>query len=117
MMEVKADVNNEISLVVIDLLDRVNIIKEDIKKSMMVGERKILKGVTIFEEVIKSMNINEVNDDILDQVEKRIGLVISSMEDKSQKVDHFAHIGIDRCSLMLYMYNKEINRKKEKILK
>lgn len=115
--ETKEDKDIKLTLVTSEILERINIMREDIKKSMMVGEGNILRGITIFEEVVKEMNPVDINDDIFFEIEKNVNLVISSREEKYQKVNQHVHFGIDRCYMMLYMYNKMVNRNKKKVLK
>ena len=117
MVEVREDKNIELTLVTSEILERINIMREDIKKAMMVGEGNILKGITIFEGVIRETNPLDINDDVVLEIENKVDLVVASYEEKCQRVNQHAHFGIYRCYTMLESYNKEVNRNiKRKIL-
>jgi len=112
-------IDEKLTLVTCEILNRINSMKQEIKKSMMVGERNILKGITIFEEVFKELNPLSINDEIVSNIENYVDLVLISHEEKVLKVNQYVHFGVYRCYNLLEAYNKFINRnrnEKKKIL-
>ena len=57
----------ELTQVTNELLERTNILKENGKKSMMVGEVNVLRGIVIFEVILK-----EINPEVVDEAEVNI---------------------------------------------
>ena len=81
---------------------------------MIIGERDILKGIAIFEEVIKGLNPDKIDDDTMSIIINCVDIVISGLEEKAQHVNTKVHYGIEQCSLVVDIYNK---RKKRELVK
>ena len=110
-------VREELTEVTNELLNQTNIIKENIKKSMVVGEVNILKGVIIFEVILKEVNPVVINDEEVNRIINIINMYLNTKEEKEQKVNNYVHHGINKCIIMLDMYNKNIKRKVNKMEK
>ncbi len=105
---------DELNQVTIEVLELVDNLKKRIKESMMVGERSILKGVTLFEEVIKELNPNEINDNVISIIVSYVSIILFKQEEKKQRVDNMVHYGIQQCYMMIDIYNK--SKKRELVL-
>ena len=98
--------HEELNEVANNILDRLNKLKENIKKSMMVGEKDILKGIEIVEEVIKELNPSEMDDDILSMIESCANIVLYKKEERIEHVNSYVHYGINMCYTVLEGYNR-----------
>ena len=108
MMEVK-----ELTNVTKELLERTEELKENIKNSMMSGEFNIIRGVIIFEIILKEFNPNVVDEDEILRIENYVRNYVRKKEEDMQKINPYVHYGVNRCFLMLESYN-DINKKKSK---
>ena len=109
MKELKEE--EELTEVTKDLIERTNVIKENVKKSMIVGEVNILKGIIIFEVVLKKVNPSIINDNVVSEISNYIALYLRQKEEKEEKVNNYIHHGVNQCLTMLDLYNKSIKRK------
>ena len=107
------DEEKELTDVTKELLERTSIIKNSIMKSMIVGECNILKGVIIFEAVLKEINPVVINENEINKIDNTIKIFLIKKEESEQKVNKYIHHGIDRCIIMLDMYYKSIKRLKK----
>ena len=112
MKELKEE--EELTEVTKDLIERTNVIKENVKKSMVVGEVNILKGIIIFEVVLKKVNPSIINDNVVSEISNYIVLYLRQKEEKEEKVNNYIHHGVNQCLTMLDLYNKSIKRKEYK---
>lgn len=99
----------------LEILDLTNNLKQKVKNGMMIGERHILRGIIIFEEVIKELNIDIINDDALSMIEACANIVLFKEEERQQHVNNYTHYGISLCNSATSMYLK--NKKRKLILK
>lgn len=108
MKELKKE---ELTGVTKDLIERANIIKDSVKKSMMIGEVNIINGIVIFETIVKEINPSVINDDTVNEINNYIALYLRQKEEKEEKVNNYIHHGVNQCLTMLDLYNKSIKRK------
>ena len=97
----------ELTQVTNELLERTNILKENGKKSMMVGEVNVLRGIVIFEVILKEINPEVVDEAEVNIIENYVNMYINKKEEQTQKVNNYVHYGINLCFLMLENYIKE----------
>ena len=109
MTEVK-----ELNEVTKELLSRMEILKNDIKNSMIRGEFNIIKGIIIFEAVIKELNPEVINEEEVNKIENFTKRYLIEKEEKMQKVNPYVHYGINRCFMILESYNRLDKEKKKK---
>ncbi len=101
----------ELTEITKELLSRINNLKENTKKSMIVGEVNIIKGIIIFETILKEINPSVLNDEKMNMILKTVYDYITKKEEMTQTVNHRIHEGLALCSIILDSYNKEIKRK------
>lgn len=104
----------ELSQVTKDILGLTNNLKKRTKESMVVGEKSIIKGITLFEEVIKEINPDVIDDGIISMIISYVSIVLFRKEEKEQRVDNSVHFGIQQCYMVIDMYNKR--KKRELVL-
>ena len=110
-MRMKELKKEELTGVTKDLIERANIIKDSVKKSMMIGEVNIINGIVIFETIVKEINPSVINDDTVNEINNYIALYLRQKEEKEEKVNNYIHHGVNQCLTMLDLYNKSIKRK------
>ena len=108
------DVELELSDVTLEILSLTDNLKEKTKSSMMIGERHILKGIVIFEEVVKELNPEVINDEVLYMIRSCVNIVLFKEEEKTQRVNNHVHYGVNTCYTMLDLLNK--SKKRELVL-
>ena len=101
----------EVSLVTRDILNRISVLKNNTKKSMVIGEDAILNGILIFEEILLSINPDIMNDEIVLKIENTVDAYITRREYDMQYINHHIHYGIAVCYSILEGYNAKINKK------
>lgn len=104
--EVNMTVDGEVNLVkltdiTLELLDRALAIKDNYKKSMVVGKDGIILGVIIFEEIIKEINPSEISDGLLDAVRNKIEAYMNS---KGYFIDRDINAGLYASLMMMSVY-------------
>ena len=104
--EVNMTVDGEVNLVkltdiTLELLDRALAIKDNYKKSMVVGKDGIILGVIIFEEIIKEINPSEISDGLLDVVRNKIEAYMNS---KGYFIDRDINAGLYASLMMMSVY-------------
>ena len=99
-----------------DLLKRIEDLKKDITNSMTHGETKIIKGITIFEAILKEFNPSVLDKEKIFEMEEYTRRYLIEKEEKMQRVNAYVHYGINRCFLILESYNnikeKKLARKR-----
>ena len=100
----------ELSSVTFEILSLTNNLKEKTKKNMMVGERYILDGIIIFEEIVKKLNPETMNDEVLNMIYTCVNIVLFRKEEQYQHVNNYVHYGINSCYSIIDMYNKSKKR-------
>ena len=88
-----------------ELLDRVENLKKDIKNSMTHGEVNIIKGIVIFEAILKEFNPSDLDREEIDKIEGYVRRYLIEKEEKMQRVNAYVHYGVNRCFLILESYN------------
>lgn len=94
-----------------ELLIRTKMIRDSVKKSMVVGEFDILRGIIIFEVVLKELNPSKMDDNEITRITNFINVYLRNKEEREQKVNKYIHHGVSQCLVMLDGYNKAIKRK------
>ena len=90
----------------LEILDLTNDLKQKVKNGMMIGERHILRGIVIFEEVIKKLNINNIDDEAINMIMSCVHIVLYKEEERLQHVNNNVHYGINLCFNLVNIYNK-----------
>ena len=101
-----------LSDVTTELLAKTDELKENIKGSMMRGEFGILKGISVFEVILREINPMAINDHEINRIMTLVNNYLREKEELMQKVDVRMHYGINRCYMILFNYNRAINIKK-----
>ena len=96
----------ELTTTTIEILEMITAMRHDIESSMMVGERNILRGIDIFEKILKEINPDTIDSNQVIKIEEYISLKLQKDEDSCQRVNSFIHYGINRCYSVLEAYNK-----------
>jgi hypothetical protein len=104
----------ELSQVTEEILALTENLKKSIKESMVVGERSIIKGITLFEEVIKELNPDKIDDGIISMIISYVSIVLYKQEEQMQRVDNKVHYGVSQCYMLIDLYNKK--KKRELVL-
>ena len=107
----------ELTEVTKELMIELDKLKEDIKNSMIRGEVNILKGIIIFEAVLKEINPLSINDEETARIEAIVRNYLRNKEELMQHVNAYVHYGVNRCLLILYSYNKLKNIDKKELIK
>ena len=96
----------ELTNVTKELLKRIEQLKKNIKNSMMSGEVNILKGIVIFEVILKEINPSVIDENEALLIEDYVNKYLIKKEDAMQRVNSYIRYGINRCFLVLESYNK-----------
>ena len=107
-------IQEELTPITCELLDLVDNLKKKTKESMVSGERSILKGIAIFEEVVKEINPAVMDENVMSMIISYTSIVMFKEEEERGHVDSRAHYGINQCYMMMDIYNK---RKKRELVK
>lgn len=106
----------EMTTETLNLLVLTEELKKDIKNSMMHGEASIIKGITLFEVMVKAINPTKIDDQEIDMIEDSVRRHVRTREEALQKVNPSLHYGVNRCFLILetrYRTKKEVPSKKK----
>jgi len=98
---------NQVTIEILGLLDN---LKKRTKESMVVGEMSIIKGITLFEEVIKELNPDKIDDNVVSIIVSYVSIILFKEEEKRQHVDSKVHYGVQQCYMVIDMYNKRKKR-------
>ena len=101
----------ELTEVTKELLNRTNDLKESTKHSMIKGEVNIIRGINIFEIIIKDINPESINEVEINKIHKYVDTYMMQKEELTQSVNNYIHQGITLCYGILHFYFKEIKRK------
>ena len=92
-MEVNNENKIELSPITLEICNRLEEYKSNIKRDMVVGEDKIISGVNIVEEIIKEMNPSKVEDEIIDKIDAIIQKYEMKKERKMQVINNYVRCG------------------------
>lgn len=101
----------ELTEVTKEILERTENLKEHTKKSMVKGEVNIIRGIIIFETIIKEINPINIDEETIVKTYKYVDAYMLQKEDFTQSVNHYIHHGITLCYFILDLYLKEIKRR------
>ena len=104
----------ELSQVTMEILALTENLKQKTKESMVLGETSILKGIVLFEEVIKELNPDKIDAGIISMIISYVSIILYKKEEETQHVDSRVHYGIQQCYMMIDLYNKR--KKRELVL-
>ena len=109
----------EMTTETLNLLIMTEDLKRDIRKSMMRGEESILRGITMFETMVKAMNPEKIDDEQIEFIESNVRRHLRNREETLQKINPSMHYGVNRCFLILEnnYRTKKIEEKKKKTRK
>ncbi len=96
------------------ILERIEELKINIKNSMMSGEINILRGIIIFEVILKELNPDVLDDNEITKIEDYVRKYLNKKEYDMQKINSYVHYGVNRCFLVLETFNRDNNKKLEK---
>lgn len=111
-MNAVENITNKIySLVTLELLDRTNILKKQVKRNSMIGDNNIITGIELFEDIIKELNVDSIDDETVQFIEKNVDELLIRIEEKRQIINRYIDYGINCCYIILEGYNKRVNNK------
>lgn len=106
------NITNKIySLVTLELLDRTNILKKQVKRNSMIGDNSIITGIELFEDIIKELNVDSIDDETVQFIEKNVDELLIRIEEKRQIINRYIDYGINCCYIILEGYSRRINNK------
>ena len=117
MMGLKINEDNELTIFTMDIIRRSEIIKEKLSNSMTLGSDNIVLGINIFEDMVKKVNYEYIDNDGMLELENMINYYLVNEEYRNQRIDNNVHIGINMCFMMLNCYiNLNNYSSKKKVL-
>lgn len=106
------NITNKIySSVTLELLDRTNILKEQVKRNSVIGDNSIITGIELFEDIIKELNVDSIDDETVQFIEKNVDELLIRIEEKRQIINRYIDYGINCCYIILEGYSRRINNK------
>ncbi len=96
----------ELTTITSELLERTNEIKENAKKSMMIGEVNVIRGIIIFEVILKEINHSELGNAEINAIKKFVDAYMIKQDDILQRSNNYVNYGIALCYLVMDNYNK-----------
>ena len=103
-MEVNNENKIELSPITLEICNRLEEYKSNIKRDMVVGEDKIISGVNIVEEIIKEMNPSKVEDEIIDKIDAIIQKYEMKKERKMHVINNYVRCGIVYAEMIVGSY-------------
>lgn len=100
--------NSILTETTMEILGMLDVAREDIKNSMVIGENSILRGIDFFEKLLRELNPNTMDDEEISLIEKVVSVRIIRDEDICQRVNSYVHFGLDRCYLILWSYSRHV---------
>jgi len=100
----------ELNQVTIEILGLIENLKEQTKKSMVIGEVSIIKGITLFEEVIKELNPSKIDDNVISIIVSYVSIILFKQEENKQHIDIKMRYGINQCYMLIDIYHKSKKR-------
>lgn len=94
-----------------EILIRTNELKDSTKKSMIIGEINIIRGIIVFETIVKKINPSKIDYEEIDKINNYVNMYMTNKEELTQSVNHHMKQGILLCNLILYAYYKDEKRK------
>lgn len=111
MNAVKDNTEKEYNEVTLEILDRTKMLKQQVKKNNTIGDTSIIIGIELFEDIIKELNIESIDDENVDFIEKSVEELVTQIEEKRQCVNQYSKYGINCCYTILEGYNNRVNHK------
>lgn len=108
MNTVRKLTNIEYNPVTTEILDRINNYKNRIKNEGMVGDTFILTGISLFEDTIKELNVNSLNNEIVEYIRN---IIEQKINQTGRLINRYISYGINYCLAILEGYNQTLNYK------
>ena len=93
-------------------MDRTKLLKTQVKINGTIGDTYIITGIELFENVIKELNLESIDDEIVESIETRVEKILLDSEERMQRVNQYSKYGIVCCYTILEGYNNRVNHKK-----
>ena len=101
----------EINPLTNELLERISLMEESVKKSRMIGEKSVLKGINVFKAILVDINPSDINDDMVCLIEDTVATYVREKENEVQAINHYLHYGLRICYSVIESYNMIKNGK------
>lgn len=108
MNTVKKLTNIEYNPVTAEILDRINNYKNRIKNEGMVGDTFILTGISLFEDTIKELNVDSLNNEVVEYIKN---IIEQKINQTGRLINRYISYGINYCLTILEGYNQTLNYK------
>ena len=95
--------NEELTLVTNELLERTSNLKERTMESMVVGDTYVVRGITIFEEKLKEINPDKIDEEMIQYIDAIINEYVMPL---SSRHSNLIRYGISLSMMILYNYEK-----------
>ena len=105
MTEVKKE-----TMVTSQLLEETLRLKKGIKEAMMAGEFDILNGIVFFEEVVREVNPEVLDEYSINKIRSYTLSLLGRKEEGTQRIKNNMHYGVERCFLLMEGYSKRKTR-------
>ena len=101
-----------------DLFFEFTKLEEIIRNSMMPNDREIIKGINIVREIVREINLEEVNSELKDKVILMICLYRKEIQDKGRIINSYIEYGINQgIRLINGMINYNENLYEDKMIR
>lgn len=101
-----------------DLFFEFTKLEEIIRNSMMPNDREIIKGINIVREIVREINLEEVNSELKDKIILMICLYRKELQNKGRIINSYIEYGINQgIRLINGMINYNENLYKDKMIR
>lgn len=100
--------NIEYTPVTTEILDRINNYKNRIENEGMVGDTYILDGISLFEDTIKELNVDTLNNEVVEYIKD---IINQKTNGTGRLISRYISCGINYCLAILEAYNQTLNYK------
>lgn len=98
----KRVVDSELTDFTVMLINRLSKYKDKIKESKVLGNVLVLRGVEIFEEMIKEVNPISMSEDEVELFWQKINSSMLEREYRLQNMNSYIRLGIQDCVVILW---------------
>ncbi len=113
MTNIREEHNKELNSGASELLAAIDNYRRIIEKGDAFGKPGILRGITIFEGVIRDVNPNVIDEKVETTIQQSVETYLVRKEDNMQHVDTVARRGISTCLIILSNHTKRSSESKE----